>query len=266
MSTTIFYFSGSGNSLAIAKAIGSKIGNCTMKPVVKAMAEKDFTVKTEKVGFVFPLYYLGLPKIVQEFIKEVDLEGANFIFTVVTKGWPVVGGAIDQLKQFLKVKKRKLDAGMYVRMPSNDITFTKVDPPVQQKKIMAKAEAKIIRICETISNAAPKHDLELIWFLWPLRNGPFINRVNRDDRSFSVGIDCNGCGSCARVCPLDNIKITDHKPQWLGRCQQCLACYHFCPSKTIFYRGQQANGLQYHHPDVGFEEIAGQKAVLMRDK
>ncbi len=263
MSTTIFYFSGSGNSLAVAKSIGSKIGNCTLKPIVKTIAERDFSVKTERVGFVFPLYYVGIPKIVQEFVKEADLTKASYIFAVVTKGWPVVGGAFNQLSQLLKTKNRKLDAGIYIRMPSNDITFTKVDPPRIQKKLLDKSTLKIVQISEMINSERQKRDPELLWFLWPIRNIPFITRVNQEDRFFSVGSDCNGCGSCAKVCPMDNIKMND-KPQWQGRCQQCLACYHFCPHKAIYFRGQQANGIQYHHPEVNFAEIAGQRAGFIQ--
>lgn len=262
METTIFYFSGSGNSLAVAKGIGAKVGNCVLKPMVKALAERDFQVKTERVGFVFPLYYVGMPKIVQDFIKEVDLAETNYIFTVITKAWPVVGGAIDQLNRLLKVKSKKLDLGIYLRMPSNYITLTKVDPPKIQKKLLAKSVGKIDWISELIKGSRRKFTPELLWFLWPLRNLSFVARVNQEDRFYSVGPDCNGCGSCAKVCPLGNIKLVDAKPQWLGRCQQCLACYHFCSRKTIYYKGKQANGIQYHHPEVSFAEIAGQKSGL----
>lgn len=259
MTTTIFYFSGSGNSLAVAKSIGSKIGNCVLKPIVRALAEKDFRIETEQVGFIFPLYYVGAPKIIQEFIREVDLTKASYIFAVVTKRWPVVGGAFDQLNQLLKPKNRKLDAGIYIKMPSNDITLTKVDLPAIQKRLLGKSTTKIIQTSEIISASRRKRDLEPLWFLWQVRNSPFIARVNQEDRFYSAGLDCNGCGSCAKVCPKDNIIIVDQKPQWQGRCEQCLACYHFCPRKTIYYKGRQANGIQYHHPEVNFTEISGQK-------
>ncbi|WP_407935036.1 MULTISPECIES: hypothetical protein [Clostridium] len=47
MSTTIYYFSGTSNSL--------------------------------KIGFVFPVYYMGLPRLVTEFIKTLEVNPKTYI-------------------------------------------------------------------------------------------------------------------------------------------------------------------------------------------
>jgi ferredoxin/flavodoxin len=258
MKTTLFYFTGTGNSLATARAISSGLGNCELKSIVKAMREKEYSVSSSKVGFIFPLYYVGIPKIVQEYVKQIELHKTQYIFIVVTKGWPVVGGAINQMKQLLKAKNKKLNAGMYIQLPMNDITMVTVAKPDTQKKLLSKAPKQIAGMVKIIHAAKNHFDPEMLGFLWPVRNIPFIERVNRDDKYFAADSHCNGCGICEKICPMNNISLVDGKPEWSGKCEQCLACYHFCPQKAISFN-KRGNGIQYHHPDIKLVDLLGQK-------
>lgn len=258
METTIYYFTGTGNSLAAAKTIAARFEHCSLKSIAKAMQEKDFKVSTPKVGFIFPLYYVGIPKIVQEFIQQIELARTEYIFTVITKGWPVVGGAISQMKHLLKKKEKKLNAGMYIRLPMNDITMVTVATPEVQKKLLTKAPQRIASITRVIQSSKKHFDIEPLGFLWPFRNLPFIQRVNGDDRYFTADSKCNGCGVCGKICPVNNIVMLDNKPKWSGRCQQCLACYHFCSQKAITFN-KRGNGAQYHNPDIKLVDLLNQK-------
>ncbi len=71
----IFYFTGTGNSLYVAKTIGDKLGEQSID-ITKAMKEKSFVYRLssdEKIGFVFPVYFYGVPSIVADFIAELKL-------------------------------------------------------------------------------------------------------------------------------------------------------------------------------------------------
>jgi ferredoxin len=79
--------------------------------------------------------------------------------------------------------------------------------------------------------------------------------------SFAADEKCTGCGTCARVCTVGNIEIVDKKPVWQDRCENCLACFNWCPTNAI--HGALANtGYRYHHPDVTARDIAGQSGAL----
>lgn len=41
------------------------------------------------------------------------------------------------------------------------------------------------------------------------------------DRSFCLDEQCNGCGTCTRICPVGNIKMVDNKPVWQHHCETC---------------------------------------------
>ncbi|MDR1278869.1 MAG: 4Fe-4S ferredoxin, partial [Treponema sp.] len=61
MNNIIFCFSGTGNSLNAAKVISENIENCEIVPM-----NNDFIITKEydKIGFVFPCYWFGLPNLV----------------------------------------------------------------------------------------------------------------------------------------------------------------------------------------------------------
>jgi flavodoxin len=56
----IYYFSGTGNSLFVAKELQKRIPDAKLIPIVKHL--KDSSIKAgEAVGFVFPVYFTAIP-------------------------------------------------------------------------------------------------------------------------------------------------------------------------------------------------------------
>ena len=84
METTIYFFTGTGNSLKVAKALTEKLKASELIPIAKIWQIENINSTTEKVGFIFPLYYSGLPKIVYDFIHKLDLCKSNYLFIVIT--------------------------------------------------------------------------------------------------------------------------------------------------------------------------------------
>jgi MinD superfamily P-loop ATPase len=79
--------------------------------------------------------------------------------------------------------------------------------------------------------------------------------------SFFVDHDCNGCGTCEKVCPSEKIKLVDGKPGWSEKtqCHYCYACFNFCPQQAILVKGYEYKTGRYKHPNVSAADIAGQK-------
>ncbi len=122
----IFYFSGTGNSEYAARKIAGiledeavSIAECTRS------GRFAFTLADgERLGFVFPVYFYGVPTIVLEFIGRLGLQGhANhYTFAVCTSGGDPAG-ALPMLRRALARKGTGLglDAVFELTMPDNYI-------------------------------------------------------------------------------------------------------------------------------------------------
>jgi flavodoxin len=71
MENIVFYFSGTGNSLKVAKTVSKGLGN---GEIVSMARPFDLTKKYNSIGFVYPTYFWGLPKKVIEFIENINLD------------------------------------------------------------------------------------------------------------------------------------------------------------------------------------------------
>jgi len=71
MKNVIYYFTGTGNSLAVAKKIAAALGECELVPIASLRDTPAIAPDAERVGIVCPVYFLGLPLMVAEFAGPV---------------------------------------------------------------------------------------------------------------------------------------------------------------------------------------------------
>ena len=90
-------------------------------------------------------------------------------------------------------------------------------------------------------------------------NKGFRDNVCENDKFFYADDNCNSCGICENVCPVNNIILVGGKPQWQHKCQQCLACISYCPEQSIQYGDKTLEKGRYHHPDITVKDLISQK-------
>lgn len=260
MKTTIYWFSGTGNSLYVAKHLSKSILNCEIKSIAREINTSKLTCNSEKIGFIFPLYALGMPEIVIKFIKKLDLSNDVYIFGVVTRGAKSWGG-LDQLDVLLKQKSKFLSAGFYIDMPGNFIIKYRVSSRDEQQQLFRNAESKMDRISSMVNTNENKIEKANIFFRLYARayHMVWLKFLNSFYKKFYSDENCNSCGICVNICPVHNIKLKNEKPVWGNNCQLCLSCLHFCPKSSIQYRKNTMEKLRYHHPKISAEEMINQK-------
>jgi ferredoxin len=251
MENIIYFFSGTGNSLAAAKTIAHNIGEAELVSMVNENTQ-DFS-GVERIGFVFPVYYGSVPPIVRNFILNLKLSEDIYIFGVITRGG-LAGAAADELAEIVKTSGGKLSYASTIMMPANYIAMYGALPDVGQKKILSHAETKAAQIGEKAKlklidqNLKPSETLRK-----PLiEKQPGYLTFAKDYR---VSHRCSGCSLCAKICPTKNITMVVGKPHFASNCQHCMACIQWCPLGAIVYKDRTANRGRYRHPEIKSEEL-----------
>jgi ferredoxin len=260
MHTVIFYFSGTGNSLKLARDIAAEIGDAEIVPIARAFKEPALSL-SGRIGFVFPVYALGVPLIVSDLVDKMKAEGPACIFAVATMGG-VAGDPLGQLAKRLDGRGMKLSSGFVIQMPSNYTPFGGALKDEAQKRMFDKAARRVKEIASIVKDGRESR-VE--------RSGPFfsilgglisplaVRTMRGEDKKFRLNDKCTGCGTCARVCPVDNIKLVDKKPAWLHKCEQCFACLQWCPEEAIECGRHTAGRKRYRNPFVNLQDMMSSK-------
>lgn len=263
MKTTIYYFSGTGNSLSAARKIAALLGDTDLTPIASLMnGSGDIIPQTERVGIICPVYDLGIPIIVRDFLNRLDVRGTKYIFAIITLGGSGLS-ALRMIDSLIREKNgKKLNAGFAVKMPGNFPPLSV--PPTGEKlnTIIRKAETELDRIGGIIREGQdhPPGSALISSFFKFFIYGGFAKEVHNADSRFTVSDACTSCGICSSVCPTKNI-IVSERPAWNHRCELCMACLHFCPTQAInirMMRGTEGRG-RYHHPDVTVADMKVQQ-------
>lgn len=259
MTTTIYYFTGTGNSLAAAKKIAAGLEDCELVPIASLRNTLgDVTPQASRVGIIYPVQFWGLPEIVASFAGRLDLSHALYAFSVATQGSLGGSSALKQLNGILtKRQNRGLDAGFIVNMPVNSLY---VNPPTGEKlgSVLAKADKKLTGIAGTIGRCEHRklpynpvmQMIHSVGHAWSISHN--------DDRSFTVNEKCISCGTCADICPVENIELTDGRPVWKHHCELCFGCIHLCPVKAIQRGSRTVKRPRYRNPAVSIGEFKAQ--------
>jgi len=277
VSTEIYYFSGTGNSLHVAQELQKRIPDAALIPVVSLLGQDVIQTQAETVGFVFPIHLTTLPIPMREFVKKLDPSSAEYIFAVGTRVGTFCLADIA-LENMLREKGKRLDAYFILNMAGN--TPTGLVPGPGDKNWVGKNSEEHVRaldaavqdrldaIQDVIVNRErdSKDDLP--------RRGPLLRGLCSIFLAFGArsaggaGIpyyadsSCTGCGTCESVCPSKKIKLIDGKPVWQKEvpCYFCYACFNYCPTQSILVgeKYTQKDG-RYSHPGITANDIAAQK-------
>lgn len=253
MKTSIYYYTGTGNSLWAARTLGGEIKDTRIGSMRRSAPEHD---DAEAIGLVFPVHIWGLPRRVVDFVGRLPA-GKYYFALAVNAGQ--VAATLGQLKGLMKARGLNLACGYDIVMPSNYIPWGGAAPEQQQQEQFAAAREKIKRIADTIGRRMPgpveKGPLWQNMLLSGLLYKLSYPKVPALDKNFWVDDRCNSCAICTAVCPSSNIMINDKKPVWQGRCEQCLACIQWCPVEAIQYGKKTPGYARYHHPDITLSDM-----------
>jgi ferredoxin/flavodoxin len=255
MKNLIFYFSGTGNSLALARQLAAHLDEPALYDIAKII--KDLTVvdfsRAETIGIVTPVYAYGAPAMVEEFCRTLP---PQFYTYGIANFGTSPGITLTRLRAILQKNAGDLSGEFYIAMPENFIPIFKIPSAAKQQALFEAAGQKLSLIAEAVKKHRKMRDAN------PARRG--IHRFIRTagkwafsflDYGFRVSDRCTGCTLCAKVCPAGNITMRAQRPQWHHKCALCIACLQWCPVKAINFSSLTQKKERYRHPSVKADDL-----------
>lgn len=242
---TIFYFTATGNSLAVAKRIG---GNLISIP--QAIDVEETHYKDDVIGVVFPVFSNAPPRMVRQFLDKVCLE-ADYLFAIGTYG-NIPGACMYNLQKSAEKCGYRFDYLGGLLMVDNFLPVFEMDAEVAKlpAKKTAEMTAKIVSDIHNRKQQQAKAGLPMRALASILKA---TTKTDNNAQGYIVNEKCNKCGTCAKVCPAKNIAVTD-KVSFSDHCEACLACAHLCPQNAIHLKNEKSDK-RWRNPEVSISEI-----------
>ena len=265
----IFYFSGTGNSLWVAKELAKNYNDkltSISEELMRPGNNFSYSVSSdEKIFFVFPVHSWGVSVLPYRFLKKFSL--VNYqkqpVFMVCTCG-DNCGYTSKIVKRILRKKSITLTNSYSVQMPNNYQLMDgfDVDAKEVENQKLADAGKRIKLITDDTCTAYEvrgipagkskdlyvqgKNSFWKSYLIYPIFRKFGIKRV-----LFYAKDACISCGFCIDICPTKTIFFQDNTPKWKkDTCVQCLACINRCPERAIEYGKASEKKGRYHHPDL----------------
>ena len=267
---SIVFFSGSGNTRHACRLLaagleraGWRVGLKEIAPPRTAgqgggAAEAASVDRPDLAVFAFPVFALGVPRIVRRFVRGLPVVDGTpaavlAIFGAGFSGPPTArsradgfaGGAIDEAARLLERKGYEVRTARGVGYPESFVQFVPVPDAEECRLLVAGSEVAITAIAADLD--AGRHER---WMSG--RRTRFWSTVLREafalvgrrmmGKLYVADERCTSCGWCERACPVRTIHLRGARragarlrrlPRWGWRCESCQRCINGCPEECI---------------------------------
>lgn len=286
MSMEIYYFSGTGNSLFVARELQKKVPDSAIIPIVSLLNKDVIQTNGKTIGIIFPCHALTIPIAVKRFIKKIDVQSAEYIFAIATRYGTEFRG-FNIIEKLLKKKNKHLNSQFILNMCHNEAPRSQKNYIVPSKSDVLQIESTVLQKIDQISNVIKaqssfieKDENVIIKSSSNPTIGFLIEKFVVSAMNFSEYIGgvnyfyhdnkCNGCGICEKVCLSKKIIITEKEPVWQRNvlCYMCYACLNYCPQKSVQVdnipgvKSYTTENDRYPHPYATINDISAQKEYI----
>ena len=246
----VFYFTGTGNSLYIAKQLSE-----SPVSIPQAMKRETLRFAAERIGIVAPVYGHEMPQMVKDFLKKAEFH-TDYFYILLTYG-NRHGGAAELAKQFCDACGVKVNYINVIQMVDNWLPSFDMN---EQKALDKHIPQQLAPILADLS--AKKNDISPVTDADRAAHRQFLAGISRMPADawqhlLKISDACIGCGVCEKVCPSGSIRVENGKAvHHAGNCQTCLACVHACPQKAIGLVMPEKNpNARYRNEHISLQEI-----------
>ena len=245
----VFYFTATGNSLYVAKALDEE-----RISIAQAIHDENKIYKADKIGIVCPVFGHEMPPLVKEFMAQSTFE-TDYFYLVLTFG-SHDGGAAELTNDFCQSIGIDPSYINVIMMVDNFLPAFDMDKEVKAEKHVDENLAKIkadIESCKEGIAEVKEEEREI--------HKIFRENVSKRPRQsgpmYKITEECIGCGICEKICPKGCFTVENQKSiQTPEGCIMCMACIHACPMKAIRLNMPEVNPkARYRNENITLCEI-----------
>lgn len=281
MNTEIYYFSGTGNSLFLAKEVQKRIPDSEILPIACLLKRHGISSNGKTIGLVFPVHALTIPLAMMKFLRKIDFSGVEYIFAIADRHGTVFYG-FKKIGRLLEKNGKRLDSQFVIDMCNNESRHPNYQVPSGKEiEVCERAALKKLDAAAEIILKRGRHEDDIKDY--PIQSASnrisafFIERLvlalmsiaehTRGVNYFYHDEKCTGCGICEKVCLSGKLSMDNGKPIWKKNtfCYMCFACLNFCPVKAVQIhdipgvRSYTKENGRYPHPYASIGDMLKQK-------
>lgn len=238
------YFSGTGNSRYALETFLRHFDKTAKIVAIEDPSAPKLIQKQQELVFSYSVQYSNIPKMLKDFIdRNRRLWHGKKIFVIATMGL-FSGDGAGILARRLRNYGAQAIGGLHLKMPDSIADVKALKRPLEQNKLLVrKAEKKIAYAAKSMKNGkAPQDGIGLM----PHFAGLFGQRLyfmgktrQYSDKLKVDSAKCIGCGRCATLCPMGNIRMESDKAKAGNQCTMCYRCVNACPKQAITLLGKK---------------------------
>ncbi|MCL2530381.1 MAG: 4Fe-4S dicluster domain-containing protein [Coriobacteriia bacterium] len=254
--TTLYYFSATGNSLAVALHLSRLLDIGDPVSVPGSLVNEDPYIDAcgaKALGFVFPVQRATIPEMLRGFIQSMPVDPDCYYFAIST--FSIFGSnEFWDIDELLVSQGAALNFAASVRMMGNVGLKRPSEATIQKRLELMERQVEEIAtaVAYRQENFFPRANKALglaVRTFTDFRRRHIIFRIDKH---------CKGCGICVQVCPAQNIHLPDAGsesavPIRSDKCEACLACVHWCPAAAV--SASRRGHTSYHNPLVLPEQL-----------
>lgn len=232
----MLYFSGTGNSKYIANMFSEKIGaKCY------SIEEKiDFSKVIDEydtIAFCYPIYGSCVPRIMREFISNHLTELHNKKLIILYTQLMFSGDGARAFTDLLPKGYGEVIYAEHFNMPNNICNFALF--PIKNgddtNKYIKTAQKKMNLVCKNLEQGiVKKRGFNGFSHLIGKSQSAFWPDIEEKNKSsVKTDGDCTKCGVCIKLCPVENLTLSEKGIKQNDNCLLCYRCVNACPQKAI---------------------------------